>query len=69
MAIQVSEDVLEGIRAVHDAGDTNMFDKPRVIEILEEMGFDQAATWVSENGDLYSRGVFQGFEVGNGGRS
>ena len=63
MSIQVTEDVLEGITAVRDCGATNMLDRPRVIELLDEMGFDQAAVWVSENQDLYSRGIFQGFEA------
>ena len=64
MSIHVNSDVLEGIRAVRDSGRTNMFDRTRVIEILEEMGFDQAAVWVSENKKEYSHGIFQGFETG-----
>ena len=64
MSIHVNSDVLEGIRAVRDSGRTNMFDRTRVIEILEEMGFDQAAVWVSEHKKEYSQGIFQGFETG-----
>jgi Mg/Co/Ni transporter MgtE len=63
MPIQVTSDVLDGLKAVRDSGTTNMFDRPRVIEILEEMGFDQAAVWVNEHKEEYSRGIFQGFEA------
>ena len=63
MSVKVTEAVLEGIKAVRDCGETNMLDRPRVIELLDEMGHDQAAVWVSENKDLYSRGIFQGFEA------
>ncbi len=66
MSIQVTKDVLEGIKSVGNCGAANMLDRPRVIEVLEEMGYDQAAVWLSENPELYSRGIFQGFEVGNG---
>ncbi len=66
MTVNVTEDVLEGIKAVRDSQGTNMLDRPRVIEMLDKMGHDQAAVWVSENRDLYSRGIFQGFEVGTG---
>ena len=66
MSIQVSEDVLEGLKAVRDSGATNMLDRPCVIELLDQVGYDQATVWVSENKDLYSRGIFQGFEVANG---
>lgn len=64
MAIKVNKDILRGIEAVRDSGITNMLDHPRVIELLETMGHDQAATWVAENKRAYCQGIFQGFEVG-----
>lgn len=63
MSVKVTEDVLHGIKAVRDGGETNMLDRPRVIELLESMGHDQAAVWVTENKKLYSQGIFQGFEA------
>jgi hypothetical protein len=38
-----------------------MFDRPRVIEIAEMMGYDETAEWLVSNRNLYSRGLFQGF--------
>lgn len=64
MAVKVSEAVLSGLQAVRDSGATNMLDRPRVIELLEQFGHDQAAAWLISNMELYSQGVFQGFEIG-----
>ncbi len=63
MPIPISREVFQGIDAVRLSGATNMLDRPRVIEILEEMGFDEAAEWVRRNKSQYSHGIFQGFEV------
>jgi hypothetical protein len=38
-----------------------MFDRPRVIEIAEMMGYDETAEWLIANRNLYSHGLFQGF--------
>jgi len=59
--IVVSADVLEGLEAVRLSGKTNMLDAPRVIELAFEMGHEETALWVHENGSLYSHGIFQGF--------
>lgn len=61
MAIEVTEEVLQGIRAVRDSGLTNMLDRPQVVALLRELGYEEAAVWVSEHRDLYARGIFQGF--------
>ena len=63
MAIEVTAEVMEGLEAVRSSGATNMLDRPRVIELLDQMGYDQAVVWVTENKNLYSHGIFQGFEV------
>ena len=55
--------VYEGIEAVRQSGLTNMLDRPRVAEIAEAMGFDEAATWVREHRELYAQAVFHGIEV------
>ena len=49
--------------AVRDSGATNMLDRPRVIEILDQMGFDEASEWVSIHKIEYSQGIFQGFQA------
>jgi hypothetical protein len=55
--------VYEGIEAVRQSGLTNMLDRPRVAEIAEAMGFDEAATWVREHRERYAQAVFHGIEV------
>ena len=63
MSIEITADVMEGLEAVRSSGATNMLDRPRVIELLDQMGYDQAAVWVSDHKKAYSEGIFQGFEV------
>ena len=63
MSIEVPQAVFEGILAVRDSGATNMLDRTRVIELLDQMGFDEASEWVKQNKKLYSHGIFQGFQV------
>jgi hypothetical protein len=61
--VPVPPEVYDGIEAVRRLGLTNMLDRPRVVEIAEGLGFEEAARWVQENRDLYGRAVFHGFEV------
>ncbi len=61
--IVVRAEVFEGLEAVRRSGITNMFDRPRVIEIAEMMGYDETAEWLASNRNLYSQGLFQGFKV------
>ena len=61
--VQISREVCEGIEAVRRSGQTNMFDRPRVAELAEEMGFTKAAAWVRANRELYARLIFHGVEV------
>jgi hypothetical protein len=58
--------VFDGIEAVRASGTTNMLDRPRVIELLCDLGFDEAAAWVEAHRDLYARAIFHGFEVTGG---
>ncbi len=64
--VTVPREVLEGIEAVRRSGLTNMLDRPRVADLAHELGFEAAARWVGENRELYARGVFEGFEAGEG---
>jgi hypothetical protein len=60
--VLVSREVLDGIEAVRVSGLTNMLDRPRVIELAEELGFRECARWILLNPSLYARGVFRGFQ-------
>ncbi len=62
MAIKVPKTVVDGLTAVKETGNTNMFDRPRVVELLQELGFDEAARWVEQNKKQYALGIFQGFQ-------
>ena len=59
----VSQNVYDGIMAVRDGGLTNMLDRNMVINLCEEMGYDEAAEWVKLNKSSYASGIFEGFEV------
>jgi hypothetical protein len=64
--IQVPQGVYDGICAVRDSGETNMFSYQDAIEIALVMGYDEAAAWMEDNKSSYVKGIFEGFEVGNG---
>jgi hypothetical protein len=66
MPIPITKAVFEGLEAVRLSGATNMLDRPRVIQILDQMGLDDAAEWVRNHKSEYSHGVFQGFQVTDG---
>jgi hypothetical protein len=61
--ILVPRAVLDGIEAVRRSGRTNMLDRPRVAQLCNELGFYEAALWVSEHRDLYARAIFSGFRI------
>ena len=59
--------VYEGLEAVRQSGETNMFDRPRVIELAEMMGYDETADWVRDHRSEYARLLFAGVIVEQGG--
>jgi len=61
--VKVPNEVLKGLMAVRESGLTNMFDRPVVIKIAEEMGFEEAADWVMAHRKEYAEGIFRGFEA------
>ena len=61
--VKVPSEVLKGLMAVRESGLTNMFDRPVVIRIAEEMGFEEAADWVETHRKEYAEGIFRGFEA------
>ena len=60
--IRVPKDVLDGLEAVRLSGLSNMFDRPVVARLAEEMGYDEAAEWIETHKRLYAEGIFRGFE-------
>ena len=66
--VPVPAAVYEGLEAVRQSGATNMFDRPRVIELAEMMGYDETAEWVRTNRDRYARLLFHGVTIDEGGR-
>jgi hypothetical protein len=61
--VPVPAAVYEGLEAVRHSGATNMFDRPRVIELAEMMGYDDTADWVREHRDLYAHLLFNGVTI------
>ena len=53
--------VLDGIEAVRQSGQVNMFDVPAVICLACELGHHTAADWIATNMGFYSAGIFRGF--------
>ena len=66
--VAVPAAVYEGLEAVRHSGETNMFDRPRVIELAEMMGYDETADWVREHRTLYAQLVFNGVVIDEGDR-
>ena len=64
--VPVPAAVYEGLEAVRQSGYTNMFDRPRVIELAEMMGYDETAEWVRDHRSEYARLLFAGVIVDEG---
>jgi hypothetical protein len=60
--VKVPNEVLKGIIAIRDCGLTNMLDRPVVVKLAAEMGFDEAARWIEAYPREYAQGIFHGFE-------
>ena len=61
--IRVSEAILEGLEAVRQSGLTNMLDRPVVIRLARELGYEESAKWVEEHRKEYAEAIFGGFEA------
>ena len=61
--VKVTRRVLEGIEAIRDSGLTNMLDRPVVILLARQAGFEEAAQWVETHTRQYAAGIFRGFEA------
>ena len=64
--IQIPSEVLKGLEAVRRSGRTNMLDRPAVAAIALELGFVDAAFWLTDkaNHKAYATGIFHGFAEG-----
>ncbi len=65
--VRIPANVLKGLEAVRHSGKTNMLDIPVVIDVLIKMAFIDAAFWVYDNRNFYSRCVIRGLEPEEGG--
>ena len=61
--IKIPAAVLQGIEAVRQSGRTNMLDRPAVAAIALDLGYVDAAFWLTDkaNHKTYSTGIFNGF--------
>ena len=55
--INIPENVIEALEAVRASGETNMYDRRNVIEIAEEMKFDEAGEWLRDNRAMYIKAL------------
>lgn len=44
----IPEDIIEGLLAVRDTGQINMFNRKGIIEVAEELGLDDTADWMRD---------------------
>ena len=61
--MKVTKEVLDGIKFVRESGKTNMFDRPRVIELAMDNDYMETARWIYAHKTEYAKGIFEGFEV------
>jgi hypothetical protein len=59
--VAISAEVWMGLEAVRLSGLTNLLDRSRVIRLSRELGFGEAANWVTLHPRAYMLGIFQGF--------
>ena len=58
--VLVPEAVWKGLEAVRKSGLTNMMDRPRVAELADMLGFEEAATWVENHREEFANCIFRG---------
>ena len=64
--IMVTRGVLDGLEAVRTSGLTNMLDRPVVVELARQMGFNETARWIENHRKEFAEGIFRGFEAEGG---
>ena len=63
MAVQVSTEVFEGLERVRHEGHTNMLDRDMVQRLAHENEDYATVIWLEDNKNLYTQGIFAGFEL------
>ena len=61
--VQITQAILDGIVAVQESGVTNMFVWGRVVQLLDEYGFEGAGEWVADHPQEYGRLIMFGADV------
>ena len=63
--VVVPRAVYEGIEAARRSGMFNMLDLPAIAGLTRQLGFDEAADWLSDrsNRKTYAEGIFRGFKA------
>jgi len=66
--VVVSRAVFQGIEAARRSGMFNMLDMPAIAGLTRQLGFDEAADWLSDrsNRKTYADGIFRGFRPDEG---
>ena len=61
--VVVPRAVYQGIEAARRSGMFNMLDLPAIAGLTRQLGFDEAADWLSDrrNRKTYAEGIFRGF--------
>ena len=59
--VAIPENVYRVIDAIRRSGVSNMLDRPMVIKIARQPGFDDEAQWIEKHPSEYSLGIFVGF--------
>jgi hypothetical protein len=60
--VAVPAEVLEGLKAVQQTGETNMTDHRMVRLMAHRMSYHATVFWIEENLEEYVRGLVNGFE-------
>ncbi len=66
--VAVPRAVYQGIEAARRSGMFNMLDMPAIAGLTRQLGFDEAADWLSDrsNRKTYADGIFRGFRPDEG---
>lgn len=62
--VEITREVFEGLEFIRRSGVTNMLDRPTVLELAREWGFDETAQWLEEaDRKTYADLIFNGPNV------
>ena len=62
--VQVTRAVFEGLETIRQSGATNMLDRPVVVHLAREWGFNETADWIEHvDTETYGRLILQGHEI------